>query len=63
MAIACVIVCVIANLFFFIDQNDINVHYNKFPNLGVYNATFFSLKGPRAPSQNCKKKSLFGGRV
>ena len=39
-------------------KNDIIVHcnyYNKFPNLGVYSATFPNLKGPRAPSQKCKK--------
>ena len=28
----------------------------KFPNLVVYRANFPNLKGPRAPSQNCKKK-------
>ena len=33
-------------------------HYNKFPNLGVYPTNFPNLKGPRAPSQTCKKKSL-----
>ena len=38
-------------------KNDIIVHYNKFPNLGVYHATFPNLKGPRAHSENCKKKS------
>ena len=49
------IVCVIAN-FFFIDQNDlIIVHYNKFTNLGVFRTNFPDLKGPRIPSQNCKK--------
>ena len=37
------------------DQNDTIVHYNKFPNLGVYHANFHNLKGPRAPSQNRKK--------
>ena len=54
------IVCVIANY--------ILEHYNKFPNLRVCNANFPNLKGPRAPSQNCKKnpwynliKKHFGG--
>ena len=47
------IVCVIAYLFF-IDHKLQIVHYNIFPNLGVYDATFPNLKGPRAPSQNCK---------
>ena len=45
------IVCVIANLFFYWPI----VHYNKFPNLGVFHATFPNLKGPRATSQNWKK--------
>ena len=45
------IICVIANLFvFLLTKNDIIEYYNKFPNLGSCN-----LKGPRAPSQNCKK--------
>ena len=35
---------------------DIIVHYNTFPNLGVYHANFPNLKGPRAPSH--LKKSL-----
>ena len=48
-------VYVIANLFL-LTKNDIIVHYNKFPNLGFYHTNFFNLKGPRAPSQNCKKK-------
>ena len=43
------IVCVIANLFF-IDQNDIIVHYKKVPNLGVCN-----LKGPRPLPKIAKK--------
>ena len=34
------------------------VHYNKFPNLEVCQANFPILKGPRAPSRNCKKKSM-----
>ena len=51
-------VCVIAHLFF-IDQNDIIVHYSIFPNVGVYHATFPNLKGPRALSQNCKKIPAF----
>ena len=46
---------VITNLFFLLTKNDIIVHYNKFPNLGVYDANFPNLKGPGAPSQNCKK--------
>ena len=33
------IVCVIANLFFDLPKNDIVVHYNKFPDLGVYHAS------------------------
>ena len=50
------IVCVIANLFvFLLTKNEIIVHYNKFPKLGVYHTTFPILKGPRAPSRNCKK--------
>ena len=32
--------------------------FKKFPNLRVYRANFPNLKGPRAPSQNCQKKSL-----
>ena len=40
----------------FFTKNEIIVHCNKFPNLGVYPATFPNLKGPRAPSQYCKKK-------
>ena len=36
-------------------KNDIIVHYNKFPNSGVFGANFPNLKGPRTPSQNCKK--------
>ena len=47
-------VCVIA-YYYFIDQNDIIVHYNIFPNVGVYHTTFPNLKGPKAPSRNCKK--------
>ena len=47
------------NSYFLLTKNDIIVHYNKFPNLGVYCANFFpNLKSPGAPSQNCKKKSL-----
>ena len=46
-------VCVIAN--FLLTKNDIIVHNNKFPNLGVYPATFPNMKGPRAPFQICKK--------
>ena len=44
---------------FLLTKNDIIVHYNKFPNLGVYRATFPNLKGPRAPSQNCKKIPVY----
>ena len=44
---------------FLLTRNDINVqnvHYNKFPNnFGVYCAIKPALKGPRAPSQICKK--------
>ena len=47
--------CVVAEFVFLLTKNDIIVHYNKFPNLGVYHATFPNLKGPRAPSRNCKK--------
>ena len=47
-------VCVIANLFL-LTKNDIILHYNTFPHLGVCNAKFPNLKGPRAPSQNCTK--------
>ena len=36
------IVCVIANLFLY-TKNDIIVHYNKFPNLGVCRASFPNL--------------------
>ena len=43
------IVCIIAVI----------AHFNKFPNLGVYDANFPNLNGPGAPSQNCKK-SLVG---
>ena len=47
------IVCVIANCFF-IDKNDLIMHFNKFPNLGVYHSNFPNLKGPRAPSKISK---------
>ena len=50
-------VCVIANLLL-LTKNDIIVHYDRFLNLGVYHANFPNLKGPRLPSQNCKKISL-----
>ena len=56
MAVVCV--GVIANWFLLLTKNDIIVHYNKFSNLGVHHATFPNLKDTRAPSQNCKKKSL-----
>ena len=49
MAIECVIAIFIEK------KNDIIVHYNKFPNLGVYHADFPNLKDPRAASRNCKK--------
>ena len=49
-------VCIIAILFFLLTKNDIYVHYNKFPNLGVYHINFPNLKGHRASSQNAKKK-------
>ena len=45
-------------IFFLLTKHDINVHYNKFPYLEVYQATFPNLKGPRAPSQYWNKKSL-----
>ena len=47
------IVCVIANLFL-LTKNDMFVHHNKCPNLGVCHTNFPNLKGPRAPYQNCK---------
>ena len=40
---------------FLLTRNDVIVHYNKFPNLGVYHVTFPNLKGPFAPSKNYKK--------
>ena len=51
--------CVIANLFFLFTKNDIIVHYNKIPNLGVCCTNFPNLTGPRTPSQNCKKNPCF----
>ena len=51
MAIACVIV----NLFL-LTKKDIIMHYNKFPNLGVYRATFPNLKGPKALPKIAKKQ-------
>ena len=48
-------ICVIAYMLF-IDQNDIIMHYNKFPNIGFYHANFYNLKGPKAPTKNCNKK-------
>ena len=52
------IVCVISIFFFFLlTKNDIIVHNNKFPNLGVCCANFPDLKGHGAPSQNHKKIS------
>ena len=39
---------------FLLTKNDIIMHYNKFPNLGIYHTNFPNLKGPRAPSQDCK---------
>ena len=44
---------------FILTKNDFIMHFNKFPNLGVYHANFPNLKGPRAPSQNCKKNKTF----
>ena len=44
------IVCVIANFVFKLTINAV------FPKIVVYRANFPNLKGPRAPSQNCKKK-------
>ena len=53
MAIVCVIH--VANLFL-LTKNDIKfMHYNKFPNLGVYRATFPNLKGHRGPSEIATK--------
>ena len=49
------VVSVIAIFFLLLTKNDIIVHYNNFPKLGVYHAASPNLKGPRAPSQNCKK--------
>ena len=43
--------CVIANLFFLLTKNDIIVHYNKFPNLGVYHAKFSNLEGRRVDTE------------
>ena len=48
-------------LFLQLTENVLIVHCNKIPNLGVYSTNFPNLKGPRAPSQNCKKKSLEPG--
>ena len=45
--------------FFLLTKNDIIVHYNKFPNLGVCHANFPNLKGPKALSK-ILKKSLVG---
>ena len=50
-------VYVIAKIFYW-PKMTIVVHYNKFPNLGVCHSNILNLKGPRAPSRNCKKKSL-----
>ena len=36
---------------------------NNFPNIVVYHANFSNLKGPRASSQNCKKKSLTSNTI
>ena len=52
------IVCVIANLIFLLSKNDLIVICHKFPILGICHSNFPNLKGPRAPSQHCKK-SLF----
>ena len=48
-------VCVIANLFFKFTKNDIIVHFNKFPNSGVYHSNVPNLKVPKAPLQNWNK--------
>ena len=56
------IVSVMANynfFFFLLIENAIIVHYKKFPNIEVYHANFPNLKGPRAPSQNCRKKPAY----
>ena len=51
-------VCVIANCFFLLTKNDIIVHYNKFPNFGVYRATFPNLKGTlKGPLPKIAKKN------
>ena len=46
------------SLLVYIDQNDIIVHYNAYPNLGVYRATFPNLKGPSAPPKIAKNPLL-----
>ena len=47
--------CVVAEFVFLLTKNEIIVHYNKFPNLGVYHATFPNLKGPRGPFPKLQK--------
>ena len=49
------IVCVIANFVFKLTKNAVLVCLENFPKKVVYPANFPNLKGPRAPSQNCKK--------
>ena len=49
------LVCVIVDLFL-LTKKDIIMHYNKFPNLGVYRATFPNLKGPKALPKIAKKQ-------
>ena len=51
------IVCVIANLFLNSPKMPLLL-FRKIPNLVVYRPNFPNLNGPKAPSQNCKKKSL-----
>ena len=52
------IVCVIANFVFKLTKKCCSCLFRKFPKIVVYRANFPNLKGPRAPSQNCQKKSL-----
>ena len=40
---------------FLTDQKCCSCLFRKFPKIVVYRANFPNLKGPRAPSQNCKK--------
>ena len=51
-------ICVISKLFFLLTKNDIIVHYNKIPNLGIYHANYPNLKDPKGPFPKLQKKSL-----